>query len=78
MITFKPVMSRPNRIRGDRGIVQRGGFLVIKQRGRKPQLRRISQRGGRGLSPNGCPQRSIKDEALAFGPDHDHDVARDE
>ena len=50
MITFKPVMSRPNRIRGDRGIVQRGGFLVIKRRGRKPQLRRISQRGGRGLS----------------------------
>ena len=49
MINFRPVMSRPNRIRGDRGIVQRGGFLVIKRRGQKPQLRRISQRGGRGL-----------------------------
>ena len=50
MINFRPVMTRPNRIRGDRGIVQRGGFLVIKRRGRKPQLRRVSQRGGRGLS----------------------------
>ena len=44
---FRPVKTRPLRLRGERGLGQSGGFLVTKRRRRRPVLRTVSQRGGR-------------------------------
>ena len=43
---FRPVRTKPVRLRGERRLGQRGGFLVTKQRRRRPVLRKVSQRGG--------------------------------
>ena len=47
---FRPVRTRPLFLRGERGLGQRGGFLVTKRRRRRPVLRTVSQRGGRMAS----------------------------
>ena len=68
---FRPVRTRPLRLRGERGLGQRGGFLVTKQRRRRPVLRKVFQRVGlmQTLRKAYIKRHASGANQLAFSPD---------